>query len=302
VFLKVYGCWLGGGSLRAPNRCCFGLRETDWLREALRLVGLSASEWSVEAGRVCVSAGRWVEFFASQECEGMAMWAAQQSVTGLRQMIDGLLLAAGDGGNCVVVRSERLRDDVVNVLMLAGFSAMFETLDGGESFRVLFADPRDWSEPVTSHTAGEIGALSVASRVWCLTMPSGLLWVRRTQRDGAGRVERAWRPVLTGNCGSPGYVAPEVIRGEDYDLSVDMFSLGAIVYVLLAGYPPFWGEEMETIISKNLNVDFTFAPMYWAQISEPPKKLIRGLVVKDPAARLTAQQVLQSDFLKDVKL
>jgi hypothetical protein len=42
--------------------------------------------------------------------------------------------------------------------------------------------------------------------------------------------------------------------------------------------------------------------MYWAQISEPPKKLIRGLVVKDPAARLTAQQVLQSDFLKDVKL
>ncbi len=113
-----------------------------------------------------------------------------------------------------------------------------------------------------------------------------------------GIAKKIGRGRAKSTCGSPGYVAPEVIRGEEYDMSVDMFSLGAIVYVLLAGYPPFWGDEMETIVSKNLNVDFTFNPMYWAHISEPPKQLIKALIVKDSAARLTAAQVLQSDFLK----
>ena len=51
-------------------------------------------------------------------------------------------------------------------------------------------------------------------------------------------------------------MAPEVIRGDEYDFAVDMFSLGAIVYVMLAGYPPFWGDDMETILSKNLSVDY----------------------------------------------
>ena len=57
-------------------------------------------------------------------------------------------------------------------------------------------------------------------------------------------------------CGSPGYVAPEVIRGDEYDMSVDMFSLGAIVYVLLAGYPPFWVSVLPSLFSsfKNLTL------------------------------------------------
>ncbi len=89
-----------------------------------------------------------------------------------------------------------------------------------------------------------------------------------------------------------------MIRGDEYDMSVDMFSLGAIVYVLLAGYPPFWGDEMDLIIAKNLNVDFSFNPMYWSHISEPPKDLIRKLLTKDPGARLVADQVLAHPFLK----
>ena len=102
-------------------------------------------------------------------------------------------------------------------------------------------------------------------------------------------------------CGSPGYVAPEVIRGDEYDLAVDMFSLGAIVYVMLAGYPPFWGDDMKTILSKNLNVEFSYADMYWAHISQNAKDFINQLIVLDPEERMTSEQALKHPWLASKK-
>lgn len=45
--------------------------------------------------------------------------------------------------------------------------------------------------------------------------------------------------------GSPDYMAPEVLRGEEYDFSVDYWSLGCMLYEALAGYPPFVGTTVE---------------------------------------------------------
>lgn len=111
-------------------------------------------------------------------------------------------------------------------------------------------------------------------------------------------------------------MAPEVIRGEEYSLAVDMFSLGAIVYVLLAGYPPFWvsvccvvfarcvadrwvpqGDDMKTIIAKNLNVEYTYADMYWAHISPAAKDFINRLICKEPEDRMTARDALMHPWL-----
>lgn len=96
--------------------------------------------------------------------------------------------------------------------------------------------------------------------------------------------------------GSAYYVAPEVLLRK-YNWQADLWSLGVILYILLSGMPPFYGDT-ETQIFKMIlrgEVDMTSQP--WPTISPGAKDLIRKLLVRDPDKRLTASEALQHKWL-----
>ncbi|XP_053121751.1 serine/threonine-protein kinase DCLK3 [Hemicordylus capensis] len=109
-----------------------------------------------------------------------------------------------------------------------------------------------------------------------------------------GLAKRVTKPIFT-VCGTPTYVAPEILAENGYGLEVDMWATGVILYILLCGFPPFRSherdqEELFRIIQLG---HYEFLSPYWDNISAAAKDLISRLLVVDPQKRYTAQQVLQ---------
>jgi len=101
-------------------------------------------------------------------------------------------------------------------------------------------------------------------------------------------------------CGTPIYVAPEVLTGEAYEKEVDMWSVGVITYILLCGFPPFFddGSNMGQLFEQIMSGDFDYPEEYWDEISDDAKDLIDNLLLVDPATRFTAAQALAHPWLQ----
>lgn len=94
-------------------------------------------------------------------------------------------------------------------------------------------------------------------------------------------------------CGTPGYVAPEVLTYSGYGPEVDMWSLGVLLYVLLCGFPPFYDENDAALFQQIQSGQFEFISPYWDDISKEAKDLITRLLCVDVKKRLTAEQALK---------
>lgn len=98
-------------------------------------------------------------------------------------------------------------------------------------------------------------------------------------------------------CGTPNYVAPEVIVGHGYETKVDCWSLGVILYVMLCGFPPFYHEDNDELFKQIKEGILDFPSPYWDTISDSAKDLIKSLINIDPTKRLSSSEILKHPWL-----
>ncbi|ESO93820.1 hypothetical protein LOTGIDRAFT_228585 [Lottia gigantea] len=105
--------------------------------------------------------------------------------------------------------------------------------------------------------------------------------------------------VLYTVCGTPTYVAPEVLAESGYGVKIDIWSAGVITYILLCGFPPFVSKNdiQEELFDQILEGKFEFIQPYWDDVSDSAKELISNMLVIDPEHRYTAEQVLQHPWV-----
>ncbi|XP_071008996.1 calcium/calmodulin-dependent protein kinase type 1D-like isoform X2 [Oncorhynchus clarkii lewisi] len=103
--------------------------------------------------------------------------------------------------------------------------------------------------------------------------------------------------VMATACGTPGYVAPEVLAQKPYSKAVDCWSIGVIAYILLCGYPPFYDENDSKLFEQILKADYEFDAPYWDDISDSAKEFISSLMEKDPQKRFTCDQALAHPWI-----
>ena len=104
---------------------------------------------------------------------------------------------------------------------------------------------------------------------------------------------------LKSKVGTLYYISPEIIKGN-YDEKCDIWACGVILYILLAGYPPFTGNTDKEVYNLITSLKYDFDKERWKNISKYAKELIKNMLT--PAKnRYTAKQVLASKWF-EVKL
>ena len=112
-------------------------------------------------------------------------------------------------------------------------------------------------------------------------------------------------------CGTLSYVAPEVLTLQGYGKEADLWSVGVVMYLLIRGRLPFDGKSKVEIIERTIHSNLLGRARngdacsigddpVWSKCTPPCQDLVKGLLRKDPQARLTAAAVLEHAWMHPV--
>lgn len=188
----------------------------------------------------------------------------------------------------VIVVMELLRGgDLLSAVSKRGDRGIGER-DASRAMRELFSTMSHVHERCIAHRDLKLENLLLAERSRFDTL--------KVADFGLARRTKTSRGKLSAQCGSPAYVAPEIILGKHYTPAVDMWACGVIMYALLAGELPFTSESEREMYQKIIRVDAREPRP--GEISPPALDLIFKLLELDPVRRLTAGEALEHEWFE----
>ncbi|KAL1916915.1 uncharacterized protein VTP21DRAFT_5112 [Calcarisporiella thermophila] len=111
-----------------------------------------------------------------------------------------------------------------------------------------------------------------------------------------------WEGSTSTPCGTIGYTAPEIINDKDYSKSVDMWALGCVLYTLLCGFPPFYGDEEEcdaqSLLDRVARGEYEFLSPWWDNVSDAAKDLVSRLLCVDPNKRYNIDEFFEHCWIR----
>lgn len=114
-----------------------------------------------------------------------------------------------------------------------------------------------------------------------------------------GFAARVYAPEsLTKQCGTPFFVAPEILLRNPYDQKSDMWSCGVIIFLLLGGDLPFVARTQKELFRSIVLGKYEFEEESWVHVSKEAKDLVRKLLVTNPSKRLTSREAMASPWMR----
>ena len=97
-------------------------------------------------------------------------------------------------------------------------------------------------------------------------------------------------------CGSPAYLAPEMLNKSGVSASGDVYQIGVVLYEMLVGIPPFYNDNI-SILYKNISQGKLKIPNY---LSSGAKNILLKMLHRDPKKRPTIEQVKKDKFFAGI--